>query len=968
MKQTDESRRQVRRRCLIRSTAGALLPAAIALAVAAHLGAQEIVEPVYVGVRVCGTCHRGPEMGHQYSLWLLSKHAQAYAALSKPEAWKIAELSGVREDPQESSLCMGCHATAADTEPWERDPTFFLEDGVQCERCHGAGSEYMPAEVMKNPEEAMRKGLVKPAKQDCMVCHAEKGSHVAVLQGPLKSIDELWEEIAHPTPPAAAQPDGVLSGQTNRDPSQEPVFVGSRVCGTCHRGPEMGYQFDLWRRSEHAHAWARLATSEAGRIAQDMGISGDPQQEPLCLRCHVGDGADLSRAAESFTVAEGVGCEACHGPGSFYQEEAVMRDPLASKGAGLRIPSPDDCLTCHDQAHGRPFDAQTAWNEIAHPNQPRETATRVKYKSPVNLALRPASPELYVACEGSDSVIVIDIDKRRKVAEISVGRQPHDIAFSPDGRLAWVTNRMDDTISEIDTTSRQVLRTAPVGDEPHGILPDRGAHRLYVLNTAEQSISVLPVDTLVEETRLAASRYPWSLDLSPDGKLMAITNSLPRFGEFRTPSVSELTVVDTEQARVTARLEVPGANLMMGVAWHPSGEYAVFTLERTKNLVPMTRIVQGWTITNGLGIAWRDGRVDQVLLDFPDLYFPDPTDVSVTPDGQYALVTSATSDRVAVVNLERLVGALGSASEYERAEVIPNHLGRPTEWVTTQIETGISPRGVVFTPDGQTAFVANCLDDTLSVIDTRSWKAVETIDLDGPKEVSTARWGERLFHSASRTVRRQFSCHTCHPDGHVDGITYDIEPDGVGITPVDNRSLRSVLDTAPFKWEGTNPSLRRQCGARLAAFFTRLQPYTKEELEALEYYIATIPRPPNRYRALGAPLTPAQRRGKAVFERRYTKDGRLIPANNRCNTCHPPPLLTNRQPVDVGTKMLYDHTAEFDPPHLNNIYDSAPYLHNGIAPTLEEIWTVYNPHDTHGVTNDLTKDELNDLMEYLKTF
>ena len=29
-------------------------------------------------------------------------------------------------------------------------------------------------------------------------------------------------------------------------------------------------------------------------------------------------------------------------------------------------------------------------------------------------------------------------------------------------------------------------------------------------------------------------------------------------------------------------------------------------------------------------------------------------------------------------------------------------------------------------------------------------------------------------------------------------------------------------------------------------------------------------------------------------------------------------------------------------------------MHNGIAETLEEIWTKYNPYDTHGVTNDLT--------------
>ena len=62
-----------------------------------------------------------------------------------------------------------------------------------------------------------------------------------------------------------------------------------------------------------------------------------------------------------------------------------------------------------------------------------------------------------------------------------------------------------------------------------------------------------------------------------------------------------------------------------------------------------------------------------------------------------------------------------------------------------------------------------------------------------------------------------------------------------------------------------------------------------------------------------------------------------------------------------------DRSPRFDVPQLTNIALTAPYLHDGSARTLEEIWTVFNPADTHGVTNDLQKDELNDLIEYLKT-
>ena len=274
---------------------------------------------------------------------------------------------------------------------------------------------------------------------------------------------------------------------------------------------------------------------------------------------------------------------------------------------------------------------------------------------------------------------------------------------------------------------------------------------------------------------------------------------------------------------------------------------------------------------------------------------------------------------------------------------------------------------MAISPDSRTAYVANALDDSVTVIDLRNAVAMGRIDLGGPREISQTRWGERLFHSADIAFRRQFSCHTCHPDGHVDGITYDIEPDGIGLDPVDNRTLRGIYDTAPFKWTGLNPSLQRQCGPRLSVFFTRLAPFAPDELAALERYITTIPRPPNRHRALGAPLTEAQRAGKRIFERTHANDGRRLAATERCVTCHPGPLYTDRQKHDVGTKGPLDRSGLLDTPHLTNIYDSAPYLHDGRSMSLEEIWTRFNTYDLHGVTNDLTKDELNHLVEYLKT-
>lgn len=928
-------------------------------------------QPFYVGSAECAKCHQGPGFGYQQCHFLLSAHSQAHAALAMPEAKEIARLSGIPQHPQEAAMCLGCHATGAEAEAWQRDATFYVEDGVQCEKCHGPGSEYMSESVMRNPEAARAAGLMMPTKGDCMHCHNVKGSHVAVLGSPKFDIDKAWEQIAHPTPSDW----NYMKGHAFPAPADEksPQYVGARACGQCHKGPEMGYQISKWRMSGHALAYARLGTERAREIAREAGINEEPLVSDSCLKCHAtAFHSPAGGRADSYTVYEGIGCEACHGAGSDFAVEAIMRDRTAALRAGLQIPTRESCLACHENAHGKPFDYEAALKAIAHPlprTQPVPQTTNIQYKTPLRMALAPDGKFLYVTCEAAHSVAVVDVREGRMVAEIPVGRHPIGITLHPTGQWAYVTNWLDDTVSVIHVAERKVTATIPVGDEPHGLLTDSTGRYLFVLNTSTDDISVIDTESLTEVKRLEAGRSPWSLALSPDGTQLAVTNTLPHLVPFRESPHAEVTIVDANTAQIERRVQVPQANLLMGVCWHPSGDFALTTMNRTKSLVPMTRLFQGWTITNGLAIVWRDGNVDQVLLDEPNLGFADPMDVAITPDGRQALVTSSGTNRVAVVDLEKLLTMLSEADDYERTRIIPNHRGKPTEFVIKHIHmpTAHSPRGLVITPDGSTALVTAALDDSIIKIDLQKFEPVQRIDLGGSREITKIRHGERLFHNAGITLHRQFSCKTCHPGGHVDGIAYDIEADGIGVNVVDNRTLRGILDTAPFKWSGTNPSFSRQCGIRLSTFFTRLHPFSPEDLSAVDTYVCTIPRPPNRYRPHGMELTDAQRRGKAVFERTRTNDGREIPRSNRCVTCHPAPLFTDRGIHDVGTKMAGDTTGKFDVPHLNNIYDSAPYLHNGIAETLEEIWTRFNPYDQHGVTNDMTKDQLNDLIEYLKT-
>jgi len=923
-------------------------------------------EPIYLGAQACGKCHDTPQMGHQFSKWRLAAHAKAYAALSMPESKEIAKLSGITQEPHQAKMCLGCHATASEEEDWRHGEEFHLEDGLQCEACHGPGSEYATEDIMKDRTKAMANGLRIYTREDCHICHRAKGSHDAVLKRKPFNLDQALLAIAHPIP--KQKPDVVATLEGAKNPSAHKL-AGVMACAACHTGPKFNFQFSKWRMSKHARAYAALATSKAGEIAEAQGLAGDPQKSEQCLKCHAtGASVEPDSLLKGFDLTDGVQCESCHGAGADYSPEAVMLDKAGARNKGLLEVDAKTCAPCHDKAHGQPFNFKQALQQIAHPSKaPQTTDIEPAYKNPLNLALTPDGKELWVACEASSSVVVVDTVTQRKLAEIPTGGQPNDVAFTPDGRRAFVSNRLDDNVSVVDVAARKVQSNIEVGDEPHGVLVDRGGKFLYVLNTALDNISVIDVATLKEVKRLSASRSPWSLAESPDGKSIIVTHALSRFIKERTPSMSEITVIDPERAAVRDRVLAPAANLLQGVAWHPSGDYALFTLLRTKNLVPMTRINHGWTISNGLGILWRDGTVDQVLLDQNDRCFPDPNDVCVTPDGKYALVTSTSTDQVAVVDLSRLIGMLKAASPRERQHIIPNHTGKPAEFVIKHIATRTAPRGITCSRDGKNAFVASMLDDSVTVIDLAKLEAVNRVDLGGSKELTKRRRGEKLFHNASVSFHQQFSCSSCHPDGHIDNVVYDIEDDGIGMGPIDNRTLRGINDMAPYKWTGINPSLKRQCGPRLAVFITRIQPFNADQLDDLHYYLCSIPRPPNRYRKLGEDLTEAQRRGKSIFERARKNDGSAIPLERRCDSCHPPPLYTDGRIHDVGTKFPNDREGKFDAPHLLNIYDSAPYLHNGSAQSLEEIWTVHNPNDEHGVTNDMTKDQLNDLIEYLKT-
>jgi hypothetical protein len=390
---------------------------------------------------------------------------------------------------------------------------------------------------------------------------------------------------------------------------------------------------------------------------------------------------------------------------------------------------------------------------------------------------------------------------------------------------------------------------------------------------------------------------------------------------------------------------------------------------RPKNYVPSIQVEQGFMMTYGIVIIEQKegGRVAQLLIDEPNSYYSDPFDIVIAPDGKRAFMTSSGVNCISVIDIDSVRAILDKSSP-EMLRSYSNNLGISSRFVIKRIKTGADPKGLAISPDGKLLYVAEQLEDKIGVINAESLETMNPIDLGGPKRITVARQGRRLFNNSGHTFQNQFDCYTCHPDMHEDGLVYNMASKDMGRNLTNTQSLREIRETPPFKWNGKNQTVYKQDGMRFSTVLTRTEQFSYKDLDAITAYILTgIKYPPNLQYNPDGKLTEAQLRGKIVFERTMDNNGNVIPENNRCITCHPPPYYTNLQLANVGTLAYSDDTIKFDTPHLNNIYASPPYLHDGRASTLEEIWTLYGKEDKHGRANDMNKNQLNDLVEYLKS-
>ena len=256
----------------------------------------------------CGNCHAG----HQAD-WFETKHASAFTDLV---------ASG-----HATAACYGCHTVSqlgnglASAAGWNAKPDSAYKD-VQCESCHGPGTEHVKLTEDRTKWPLARLTLTI-ANKSCAACHT--GIH--------EPFDQEWSGSGHAN---------IVSAAVNNS---------SAECKNCHDGKTVlkawGVVTNYVEKDSAGFSAATCAvchnphgSSNTAQLRFPINTT-DPDQN-LCMKCHLrrGEptpGASTPHGVQGFVVL---------GTGG-YRPAGANIDTLVSLTTHASVANPRLCAGCH---------------------------------------------------------------------------------------------------------------------------------------------------------------------------------------------------------------------------------------------------------------------------------------------------------------------------------------------------------------------------------------------------------------------------------------------------------------------------------------------------------------------------------------------------------------------------------------------------------------------------------------------
>ena len=511
------------------------------------------------------------------------------------------------------------------------------------------------------------------------------------------------------------------------------------------------------------------------------------------------------------------------------------------------------------------------------------------------------------------------------------------------------------------------VKSAAVGHSPCAPVISKDGGTVYVLNRFAAQVSVVDAGKMSVVKTVKVLREPFAATLGAEGKYLFVANMLPYCAATNDVVAASVSVIDTRTFDVRHILLPNGSTGVRGIASSPDGKAVYVTHTMGRYQLPTTQLERGWMNTAALSVF--DGAtgayVNTVLLDDVDRGGANPWGVAVTEDGKTLVVAHAGTCELSIIDRTALHDRLAKAAKGESAsgivksaEDVPNDLAFLVSIRRRVLAGGNGPRGVLLS--GRTAITALYFEDAVSLFDLDDPSARAKLVPLGPRpdlSRDRVRRGEMLYNDGSMCFQQWQSCASCHPDGRVDGLNWDLLNDGMG-NPKQTKSEIYSHVTPPTMVTG----IRKDMHTCNAAGLVHIQFVTRpeEDVHCFDAYVERMKPVPSPYLVNGK-LSARAQRGEKLF------------VKAKCADCHTPdkkapggePLWTDLKLYDVGLGTATEAGRKFDTPTLAECWRTAPYLYDGRALTMEEVLTTCNPNDTHGETSKLTPEQIKDLAEYV---
>lgn len=471
--------------------------------------------------------------------------------------------------------------------------------------------------------------------------------------------------------------------------------------------------------------------------------------------------------------------------------------------------------------------------------------------------------------------------------------------ISNDGAKVYVCNRYKGTVSEVDAASGKLLR----------------------------EVKVL--------------REPCAAVLSTDGRFLYVNNALPAQRADVDYVAADVSVIECESMQKIKDIKLSnGSNSLRGIAASPDGKYIFVSHNLGRFQVPTSQLQQGWMNTNAVSIidTEQQALIGSVSLDEPDRGAGGIWGVQC--DGRYLITSQSGTHDISIVDYKALIEKLVAYKDYSKLDYDLYFMQGIRQRLPI---VGNGPRTMAL--QGDKLYIPTYFSDTLNIVNLADMSA-NYIACNPSRYESSVDRGHKAFNDAQLCYQNWQSCNGCHPDnGRTDGMNWDLMNDNIG-NPKNCKSMLHSFETPKCMISGIRDSAA--IAVRAGYKFIQFCDVDEDVAQCVDDYIRSLKPLPSPY------LVDGKLSNKAL-------EGRKIYEKRGCAECHSGPYYTDMKMHRIGEDVEFENG--WDTPTLSEVWRTAPYLFDGRAATMEDVFFTHK----HGIEGKISRKEAEALAEYVNS-